>query len=149
VRSIAPTDDIVIGSILLSNLLQAAGEESFNEALRNKSAYQALNLGLSLKDWQRRGLDGSGGDAISLPPEEKGWAYIAMTECTAALGSPIVLESLNAAWLDDQKITPVGKGKAGWAVRTNLGPRASSDWITQLREMKEWIKSVAAIFAAR
>jgi hypothetical protein len=82
-------------------------------------------------------------------PEEKGWAYIAITECTDALGSPLVLENLKDTWLDDQGITPVGKGQAVWAVGFKLGPRGSNDCVTYLRDMREWIKAATAIFAAR
>jgi hypothetical protein len=147
-RSVASTDDIVIGATMLSVLLQAAGEPTFDTSARRRCAQKAIELASSLKTWKQRGLDGSGVDATSLTQEETGWAYLATVDCTAALKSPSVLETLEAVFLSNMKATLTKQGPPVWVLR-GPGARANKIWATYLTKMKQWIEDATLIFEAR
>jgi hypothetical protein len=145
-RSVAATDDIVIGTMKLSVCLQGAGEPTLDVSIRRRLAKIALQLDLSLRDWQKRGLDGSGGKATSLTQEEKGWAYVATVECLAALEVSSVLETLNSVWLENVEAIFTAQD---WVVRRRLGGGAGKDWVTHLERMKKWIEEANSIFEER
>jgi hypothetical protein len=96
---------------------------------------------LALRNWQKRGLDGSGENATSLAQDEKGWAYVATLECLAALEMPSVLETLKSVWLENVEVTLTPQD---WVVRRRLG---SKDWASYLGKTKKWIEEANSIFA--
>jgi hypothetical protein len=142
-RSVAAMDDIVVGTMKLSVCLQAAGEQNLNTSIRSRVGKIALDLDLSLRTWQKRELDGSGGRATPLTQDEKGWAYVSTVDCLTALEMPSVLETLRSVWLENVEATLTPQD---WVVRRKLG---SKNWTSHLGKMRKWIEEANSTFAER
>lgn len=144
-RSIAPADDIVIGSHLLRAQLQAVADTSLERGLRLSMALKALELQKKLGSWQRRMLDGSGGGATALASNEKWWAIMNIMDCCHALEIADCREILRSAWLAEKKLT-LGKE---WVLGTKLGSFRKDGWSLHAHKMGQWLDGTASVLQGR
>ena len=143
-RSVAPADDIVIGSLVLSAFLYAAGDESFSDKDRMHLGRKALVLQRALRRWQARGLDGAGGAATALGQDEKWWATIALSEASIHLNSLQVEAILKRVWTVDKEIM------AGTnSVKARLGVSSKMDWEGHFNKIKVWVESSISLLEGK